>query len=352
MTQPEIRIDQLTGSRVILAPGRSDRPQGMSAPERVIKGAEGCPFCEGEEGRTPLELWADRPSGPADSPGWRVRSVPNLYPALASASGANVPAAAGSPSGASGGSFASPADPLQASVLGGEADLFSSRPALGEHEVIIASPEHHDSLADLDLDQLRAVVAAWRERISAHPDAAYTQLIVNEGLLAGASLEHTHAQLYALGFVPASVARERERAASYAERTSGGNLLLDVLAQEVRRQERLITIDDDAALICPWASSSPYEMRLIPRRAAARFEEDEIGAEMLATALELLRSRFGHMPPLNMWLRTAPRGSDHFHWHLDIAPRLTTRAAFEMATEVNICVLAPEQAAAELRDCL
>lgn len=348
MSRPEIRIDQLTGARVLLAPGRSDRPEGMAAPERELKGPEGCPFCQGREDRTPPEVWADRPGGgAADGPGWLVRSVPNLYPALAPADGESVPS--GERSGAS---FASPADPLTASARGGETDLFSSRPAIGAHEVIVNSPDHHDSLAGLDDEQLRTVLAAWRERIAHHSrrGAAYVQLIVNEGKQAGASLEHTHSQLFALPFVPAAVARERERVASYAERTTGGNLLLDVLAQEVRRQDRLVAIDDEAALLCPWASRFPYEMRLIPRRSAARFEEDETGAKLLATALAVLRRRFGHLPPLNIWLRNAPRGAEYFHWHLDIAPRLTTPAAFELGTEVNVCVLSPEAAATELRD--
>ena len=99
----------------------------------------------------------------------------------------------------------------------------------------------------------------------AHADAACVQLIVNEGGGAGASLEHTHAQLYALPFVPPAIARERERVAAYRERTGGGGLLADVLVEEVRRRERLVAIDDEAALICPWASRSPFELRVIPR---------------------------------------------------------------------------------------
>ncbi len=104
----------------------------------------------------------------------------------------------------------------------------------------------------------------------AHADAAYVQLIVNEGGGAGASLEHTHAQLYALPFVPAAVARERERAGAYRERTGGGGLLSDVLVEEVRRRERLVAIDDEAALICPWASRSPFELRVLPRRRGGK----------------------------------------------------------------------------------
>lgn len=350
MSRPEIRIDQLTGSRVIVAPGRSDRPRGLTPPKRERRGPEGCPFCEGHESETPPEVWALRPSGgEPDTPGWLVRSVPNLYPTLTAEEDAEAGRAGAETGGAS---FASPSDSLLAAGRGGETDLFGRRPAVGAHEVIVNTPEHHDSLADLDLDQLRVVVGAWRNRIAEHTrkGSAYVQLIVNEGRQAGASLEHSHAQLFALGFVPAAVARERERAASYAERTSGGNLLLDVLRQEVRLGERLVATDEEAMLICPWASRTPYELRLIPRRAAARFEEDEAGVEMLATALRLLRRRFDEVPPLNIWLRNAPRGGEHFHWHLDIAPKLTVRAGFEMATEVEVCPYSPETAAAELRE--
>ena len=112
--------------------------------------------------------------------------------------------------------------------------------------MIINAPHHVTSLADLSEEQFAGAVAAWRERMRAHGDASYVHLIVNEGPDAGASLEHTHAQLYALPFVPAEVARERERATAYHERTMGGHLLSDVAAEEVRRRERLVAIDDEA----------------------------------------------------------------------------------------------------------
>ena len=187
--------------------------------------------------------------------------------------------------------------------------------------MLINAPEHVTAMSELDEEQFAAAVATWRERMRAHADASYVQLIVNEGGGAGASLEHSHAQLYALPFVPAAVARERERVGAYGERTAGGGLLSDVLVEEVRRHERLVAIDDEAALICPWASRSPFELRVVPRREAARFAEDEGGAAMIHTALRLLAERFDGSPELNLWVRTAPRGAEHFHWHVDIAPR-------------------------------
>jgi UDPglucose--hexose-1-phosphate uridylyltransferase len=356
LSSPEIRIDQLSGLPVVLAPGRADRPEGFSARAAEPRGPENCPFCEGREDRTPPEVYALRPGGgAADSPGWRTRVVPNLYPALGGepgeADGGATGAAVSEPA-ADAGAFSSSGDPLLASRRAGEPDLFSSRPATGAHEVIVNSPDHLTAMAELGEEQFAVAVATWRERMRSHAEASYVQLIVNEGGGAGASLEHTHAQLYALPFVPAAVARERERAGAYAERTAGSGLLSDVLVEEVRRAERLVAIDEEAALICPWASRSPFEMRVVPRREQARFEEDEVGAEMLRTALRALAARFGEPPELNLWVRTAPRGTEAFHWHVDIAPRLTIKAGFEMGTGIDINVYPPERAASDLRECL
>ena len=125
-----------------------------------------------------------------------------------------------------------------------------------------------------------------------------------------------------------------------------------MLVEEVRRQDRLVAIDDEAALVCPWASRSPFELRVIPRREAARFEEDGGGTAMIRTALKALATLFDGSPELNLWVRTAPRGAGQFHWHVDIAPRLTIKAGFELGTGVDINVYPPERAASDLRECL
>lgn len=273
--------------------------------------------------------------------------VPNLYPALGDES-----EEASEATSADAGAFSSSGDPLLASRRAGEPDLFSSRPANGAHEVVINAPQHATAMAELDEAQFTDAIATWRERMRAHADASYVQLIVNEGGGAGASLEHSHAQLYALPFVPAAVARERERAGAYGERTAGGGLLSDVLVEEVRRAERLVAIDDEAALICPWASRSPFELRVVPRREAASFADDEGGAAMIRTAMRALAARFDGPPELNLWVRTAPRGAERFHWHVDIAPRLTIKAGFELGTGVDINVYPPERAAGDLREAL
>jgi UDPglucose--hexose-1-phosphate uridylyltransferase len=356
VSTPEIRIDQLTGLRVILAPGRADRPHGFGRGEREEGGPDGCPLCEGREEETPPEVYAVRPGGGgADTPGWTSRVVPNLYPALEDGGdGGETPGGAAAPSATGGeaGAFASPGDPLLESRRAGEPDLFASRPAVGAHEVIVNAPEHVTAMAKLGGERFAEAIATWRERMRAHAGAAYVQVVVNEGPHAGASLPHTHAQLYALPFVPPAIARERERAGAYGERTAGGCLLSDVLVEEVRRRERLVSLDDEAALICPWASRTPYELRVVPRREEPSFAESGAGAAMIRTALRALAERFGGPPELNLWVVTAPRGAERFDWHVDIAPRLSVKAGFELGTGVDINVYPPERAAADLREAL
>lgn len=279
--------------------------------------------------------------------------IENPYPALVGPEEAGEGSAApvlGAPADA--GAFTSEGDPLASSRRAGGGGLFGSRPATGAHEVIIHTAEHRTSMADLTEEEFGAAVALWRERMAAHRGASYVHVGVNEGVECGNTVAHTHAHLMALSFVPAAVARERERVGAYRERTAGGSLLSDVLVEEVRKRERLVAIDDEAALVCPWASRSPYEMRLIPRNPEPSFAEGSGGAGLLRRGLRALAKRFDGPPDFNIWVRTAPHGTEGFHWHIDIAPHLTSLDAFQLGTEVNVNVQSPEAAAAELREAI
>jgi UDPglucose--hexose-1-phosphate uridylyltransferase len=323
---PELRVDPLTGLHTIIAGERATRPGGWQnlSPAPVIDPATD-PFAEGNEDRTPPELYAVRDGGPPNSPGWKVRVVPNLYPALDPHS--PTPPRASNP------------------------DLFTARAATGSHEVVINAPQPVTSLAELPVDQVRLALEVWRERMRFHAEASYVQVIVNERLEAGASIPHTHAQLYALDLVPAAVARERERFGAYATRTMGGNLLGDLVQEEVRIGDRIVAIDDEAVLMAPYGSRFAFQLMLAPRRPRARFEEPgPDGASLLHAGLRRLARRLGTNPPLNLWVRTAPRGAEHFSWRIDVVPRLTHLAGLELSTGLHLNVLAPEQAAAELRD--
>jgi UDPglucose--hexose-1-phosphate uridylyltransferase len=323
---PEVRVDPLTGLRTIIAGDRAGRPGGglsCTPPDPIDP--EKDPFLEGHEDRTPPELFRAG-GGEPDAPGWTVRVVPNLYPAL-------------TPDGAEPEPDAYP-------------DLFSAAPARGGHEVVINAPQPLVSLSQLEPAQVATALEVWRARIRHHTEtgAAYVHVIVNERREGGASLPHTHAQVYALPFVPAQVARERERFGAHATRTMGGNLLGDLVQEEVRRRDRVVAVDDEAVLIAPYASRLPFQLMLAPRRPQPRFEDDDTGAALLHDALARLARRFGSPPPLNLWVRTAPPGADRFGWRIDIQPRLTHLAGLEMGAGVNLNIVAPEQAAAELRD--
>jgi UDPglucose--hexose-1-phosphate uridylyltransferase len=326
---PEIRVDPLTGLRVVVAGERATRPgAGLAATPPDAIDPESDPFASGHEDRTPPEVYAVRPDGGSpNSPGWTVRVVPNLYPALDPA--ADEPAPDARP------------------------DLFTAVAARGGHEVVVNAPDPVVSLGQMRAEQVAGAMDVWRARMRHHRDAgaACVHLIVNERREAGSSLPHTHAQLYALDFVPAAIARERERAQAYATRTMGGNLLADLVQEEVRRRERIVAIDDEAVLMVPYAAQVPYQLLLAPRRPRPRFEDaGPTGAALLHDALNRLARRLGATPPLNLWVRTAPAGADHFCWRIDVLPRLAHLAGLELGAGVNLNVVAPETAAAELRD--
>jgi UDPglucose--hexose-1-phosphate uridylyltransferase len=285
---------------------------------------------------TPPETYAMRPDGgPPDSPGWLVRAVPNKYPVLAGNGVTNDGEA--------------PADPLGHGR--GEPELFVSGPAAGAHEVIVHTPGHVVSLGELDHRQLGLAIDGWRARLAANSEAECLHLIVNEGPAAGASLEHTHAQLYGLAFVPATIARERERFTAHNTRTMGGCLLCDLLQEEVKGRERIVAVDEHAVLLAPYASRAPFELQLVPRKHALTIAEDDGSyAPLLLDCLGRLERVLGGIPPLNLWLRTAPRGAEHFHWRIDIVPRLTILAGLELGAGVGVNIYPPERAAADLRD--
>ena len=313
----EVRVDPLSGLRSIIAPARAQRPIDRPAARSVPETED--PFAAGNEDQTPPQLYAKDAGGD-----WQVRVFANLYPAL-------------------------DAD-AEALERDAKPDLFTALPASGAHEVIVNSRRAVCALAELEVDELVAAVEVWRLRMREHAGAACLHLSVNEGFEGGASIQHTHAQLYALDFVPALIARERERFDAYATRTMGGNLLGDLVQEEVRRGERIVAIDDAGVLLAPFASWLPYQLMLAPRRMRQRFEDDGPScAALLHDALGRLNRHCGASPPLNVWVRTAPRGAEHFCWRIDVLPRLSGLAGFELGTGVHLNSVSPERAAAELR---
>ena len=226
-------------------------------------------------------------------------------------------------------------------------DLFWAGPATGTHELLdVGEPVR--SIGELAPERMTEVVEGWRARMRAHGDAACLHLFSDEqpGMRASA-------QLLALDFVPALIARERERFRGYATRTMGGNLLADLLQHEVRLRSRLVAVDADAVLLSAYAARAPYQLMVVPRTPRMRFEDEgPTGAAMLHDALRRLGTVFGAIPPLSLWVRTAPQGAEHFCWRIDVLPHLPGELAdggLEAGAGLAFNPVSPEAAAAALR---
>lgn len=341
---PELRRDPVSGRVVLIAPERGRRPGSfLTKAERAFPADDpaDCPFCPGHEDRTPPEISAVRPAGsPPDGPGWRVRVIPNKFPALAPAHRApTAPSQEG---------------PGTAPELG----FGSRRFGAGAHEVVIESPRHDLETIDLPDDEAFLAWAAVRDRIRALEAGgahAYIQVFKNRGREAGASLRHPHTQIAALPFVPPRAAEELALFAEHASR-EGECLLCRHLADEIGAGERMVLRSGRFAVWAPFGSSFPFELRLAPLEHAPSFASlaDADGADFAAClrlVLGRLRSRLDD-PDFNLVLQQAPVGrapGQVFHWRLDILPMLIRTAGFEWGTGIHINPVAPEEAAAALR---
>jgi UDPglucose--hexose-1-phosphate uridylyltransferase len=209
--------------------------------------------------------------------------------------------------------------------------------------VVIHTPRHLRTLADLSVRELEQIAEVWQARAAAAREQGfpYMQVLVNEGRVAGASLQHTHSQLVWLQDEPPLVVEERR-----SQEEQGGCVLCRVLAEELEQRIRVVSERDGLILLCPFAGRQPYELLVAPRDC----EGDPLTSDLLAPGLALvadglrrLRVAEGSVP-VNMWLHASG------HWHLEVLPRLTTLAGLELGAGYFINTLAPESAAGVLRE--
>jgi UDPglucose--hexose-1-phosphate uridylyltransferase len=230
--------------------------------------------------------------------------------------------------------------------------VFSQAPASGIHEVLVISPNHADTWAELTEPQVKLVMAAIRDRIDGHehtPGLRYSQAIVNAGREAGASIEHPHGQLLGMSFVPRELVDEQAGFARFA----GGCLLCTTVDAELDVGHRIVEASDGAVVLCPFWSGVPFEMLVVPRHHGPHLHHSdqaslEAVGQSMQMAVKLLRQRLGDVP-YNLVFHSAPyRVSGPYHWHVHIWPKLTTLAGFELGTGVLINIVPPEDAAQEL----
>lgn len=319
----QLRLDPLTGRWVVISLGRIDRPSDFASRTLPVESdpQRPCPFCPGHEDTSPPALETYGPGG-----GWLVRVVPNLYPAF------------------------SGSEPMVVDHLG---PVFTQAPASGIHEVLVLTPEHTGTWADLSDSHAGLVMAAIRDRTAEHaavPGLRYSQVIVNAGREAGASLVHPHGQLLAMSFVPREISDEQ---AGFA-RFEGSCLLCTTMEAEEETGYRVVFANDHAVVLCPYWSSTAYEMMVIPRSHQAhlhRATTSDLSAigQAIRNSLAALRERVGDVA-YNVVFHAAPFHSEgEFHWHVHLLPKVATHAGFELGTGVPINICPPETAASALR---
>ena len=319
-TGPEKRVDPLTGRTSIISSGRARRPRDFATQAPGPDDSKDrCPFCLGAEKMTPPEVYAIREedSG-ADTSDWSVRIVPNKYPIL--------------------------------NREGGSAG--------GIHEVVIHSPDHEKELDMLPLSQVGRVMRAYRDRyhqLSLDDAVRIVTIIINHGHDAGASLAHPHSQLFGMTESPPVIDSELRFARRRREET-GECIYCSVIESELGDGSRVISEDQDFLVIAPYASRVPLEMMLIPKAHSAQFGQlDEDGLHSFAEVLHNTLSRLAVVmgkTAYNLVIHSGPVDgsfSDSYHWHVELLPRLSKQAGFELATGYHVNPVSPELAATMLR---
>jgi len=326
---PELRKDPVIGRWVIIATERGKRPSDFVSEAKKPSGRF-CSLCPGNEAKTPPEVYVLRPDGSApNTPGWRLRVVTNKFPALVAD------------------------EKLEETSTG----VFDWMTGVGDHEVIIETPQHHARLADLSVEEVVDVFWAYRERIrTLKKDTRFRSIMVfkNHGAAAGASLDHSHSQLIALPIVPKRVVEEMEGARTYYT-DHHQCIFCDIIKQERAAEVRIIEEREGVCALAPFASRFPFETWIIPQDHGSSFEEMEDYDGLAQVLLGVLNKmdRVLTDPPYNFVIHTSPFGesnNEFYHWHMEIIPRLTKVAGFEWGTGFYINPTPPEEAAAYLRD--
>ncbi len=337
----ELRKDPLVGRWVIISTERARRPDEflpISAPSEATQ--PDCPFCQGNEGETSPEIFSDRAQGSApNTPGWNIRVVPSISPVLR----------------------------VEGQLERKARGLYDVITGIGAHEIIVETPTHVASLAQLPHEQIRRVIDTYIQRmIDLERDERfkYVLLFKNCGRVAGEGrFRHSRSQLIALPVNPIRLKEELHGAQQYYE-LKERCLFCDVIRQELDAQKRIAAETTHFVAVTPFASRFPFEIWILPKGHSPDF--NHLGLEQrsdLARILKAVLSKLSRVldhPPYNAILHTAPfrrrkagywRSIDQdFHWHLEIMPRLTRVAGFEWGSGFYINPTSPEEAARFLRD--
>lgn len=328
---PELRQNMATKEWVIIATERAKRPEDFTKgaePKKPLPDfVETCPFCPGNEGKTPPEI-SRIPGGPK---GWKVRVIPNKFSAL-SAEGPRI----------------MKFDGVNRSMTG-----------VGVHEVIIETPSHNRNVGLLTDDEVRDLFRTYLDRyMVVHQDPRVELVIVfrNHGASAGTSLEHPHSQVIGVPLVPTHIRSRMEEAMRFFDDV-GECVFCKMMSDEMKAKERLVLESEHFVSFVPYAALSPFHTWVVPRRHMAKFDQAS-NTELMDLALHVrtvLRKFYVGLndPDLNFIIRSVPKHMENtpfFHWYVSVVPRLTKAAGFELGTGIHINVALPEDSARFLRE--
>lgn len=328
---PQLRKDPVVGRWVIISSERGKRPN--HSPTKIDASRSGpCPFCAGNEEVTPPEIAAYRPDGSKPNmPGWTLRVVPNKFPAL---------------------------------MIEGDLDrrgegVYDLMNGVGAHEVIIETPKHESNIGSLSEKQFEDLLWLYRDRIlDLKKDKRFRYILIfkNQGAEAGATLEHTHSQLIALPIVPSNVIEELKGAMEYYKYKERC-IYCDIVRQEMEDRGRIVSENDHFLVICPFAPRFPFETWILPKKHSPFFEHASKQEYLdLSRSLRETLNRLNRTlndPPFNYIIHSNPLEepeNGHYHWHVEIMPKLTQVAGFEWGSGFYINPVTPEDAAQALRE--
>ena len=356
-----LRKNVLTGNWTIFASGRSNRPKQTASSKKTCQADHPshlttCPFCTGNESKTPPELLRINDTSTGD---WSLRVIPNAFPAVTTPT---------------------PEWQQQWQEQGDSSIKITGkvneiRDAIGFHEVVVETPKHNNILAEQDTAYMQRIVLAWRTRgralIKSEPSLESILYFKNNGSVAGASLIHPHSQIVALPLVPRDM-EGRHRAHLEYWRDNGKSVWDASLEEELQTRtehpndHRIIDENDLFLSFVPFAAISPYHVYVVPKFQKAHFEEtDDLELDALSDILSKTLKRQHVLldePDYNLILRSAPlrkRGiqsafdADVFtRWHVVITPRLGAgaMAGFELGSGMFSNGNRPESDAQDLRE--
>jgi UDPglucose--hexose-1-phosphate uridylyltransferase len=332
---PELRQNPATKEWVIVATERAKRPEDF-APlkiEEKIEAVNHCPFCEGNESLTPHEILAYRTYGTkADTPGWWIRIIPNKFPALV------------------------PQGNIRRTK---EEEFFRYMDGIGEHEVIIESPKHDQTIAVMEQKQVEEIFLAYRERyITLNQDPRFELVLIfkNHGMAAGTSVRHPHSQVIAAPITPLHIRHRLNEAMRFFD-DNGECVFCVMLQKELAIKERLVFETENFAVFVPFAASSPFEIWVLPKKHDSSFQSTtpertkELGFVMKTILAKLYKSL--RDPDYNYVIHSSPsheKDVEFYNWHIQIIPRVTAVAGFELGSGIYINTVIPENAAKFLRE--